>query len=91
LVTATGAAFAVVGVDGDHAAEGAALGTENEALATRTGRAATGAADVAAAVAAKPDTFPFDPIVDHTPPGAAGDADTGVAYKEKSLGIEHHC
>jgi hypothetical protein len=82
LVIGTGAAFAVVGVDGDHAAEGAALGTEDEALAARAGRAATGAADVAAAVVAEPDTFPFDPIIDHTPPGAAGDADTGVAYKE---------
>jgi hypothetical protein len=82
LVTATKAAFAVVGVDADHAAEGAALGTKVEALVTRVGRAATEAADVAAAVAAEPDTFPFDPIVDHTPPGAAGDADAGVAYKE---------
>jgi hypothetical protein len=82
LVLGTGTAFAVVGVDADHAAKGAALGTEVEALVTRVGRAATEAADVAATVAAEPDTFPFEPFINHTPPGAAGDADTGVAYKK---------
>jgi hypothetical protein len=81
LITGTGAAFAAVGVDADHAAEGAALGTTDETLATRAGRAAAGTVDVAAVVA-KPDTFPFDPIVDHTPPVAAEDAKTGVACKD---------
>jgi hypothetical protein len=75
----------MVGVDADHAAKGGALGTEDEALAVRAGRAATGATDMAATVAAEPDTFPFEPFINHTPPGAAGDADTGVAYKKTLL------